>query len=148
MRCQYEAELIQALRTGILPETLIEHQKSCVDCREAMKVAQALQRDASELADRYVPSSPRQILAAAERHRRMAALAQATRFLLVLRIAGVLYALGFAFWGLNALAVRGIVAPWLDGKSLNTVMEGAGLAMLFVCSGLWYTLRGDRRLPG
>ncbi|QNI33932.1 hypothetical protein H7849_08510 [Alloacidobacterium dinghuense] len=121
------------------------HQKNCADCREAAMLAQALQQDASELATRYMPPSAERVWAAAERHRQMAALARATRFLHILRIAGLVYAVIFALWGLHVLAARGIVAPWLDGKSLNVVMEGAGLAVLFVGSGLWYTLRGERR---
>lgn len=148
MRCRYESETIRALQTGVLSEALIEHQKRCADCRQEVMVAEALQWDARGLAIRYTPPSSGQIWAVAERHRRTAALARATRFLLALKIAGMVYAVVFVLWGLHALAAHGIPAPWLEGKSLNTVMEGAGLAMLFVSSGLWYMLRGDKQLPG
>lgn len=148
MRCQYEAELIRALQTGEYSESLLQHERNCADCREAMMLARALRQDASDLAARYSPPSSGQIWAAAERHRHMAALARATRFLSVLRIAGLVYAVGFVGWGLYTLAARAIPLPGLDGKSLNAVMEGAGLAVLFAGSGLWYALRGDRQRAG
>ena len=145
MRCQYERELIRAEQTGEYSERLMEHERICANCREAVLLARALRRDANELAARYTPPSPERVWAAAERHRQMTALAQATRFLRVLKIAGVVYGLMVFLWGLHVLAARGIATSWLDGKSLNAVMEGAALAALFVGSGLWYTLRGDRQ---
>jgi predicted anti-sigma-YlaC factor YlaD len=148
MRCRYENEMIRALKTSALSESLIEHQKSCSICREVAVVAQALLRDASDLAPRYTPPLPTQIFAAAERRRRMAALERATRFVLALKIAGLVYAAVLALWGLHALSVRGVMLPGLDAASLNATIAGAGLAVLFVGGGLWYALRGDGRHPG
>ena len=147
MRCRYEGEMIRALKTGALSESLIEHQRNCSICREVAVVAQALLQDASDLAPRYTPPLPAQILAAAERHRRMAALERATRFVSALKIAGLIYAVVLALWGLHALAVRRVLLPELDAASLNATIEAAGLALLFVGGGLWYALRRDERLP-
>jgi predicted anti-sigma-YlaC factor YlaD len=148
MRCRYESEMIRALKTGALSESLIEHQKSCSICREVAVVAQALLRDADDLAARHTPPLPSQILVAAERRRRMAALERATRFVFALKIAGLVYAAVLALWGLHALAVRGVLLPGLNTASLNATMAGAGLAVLFVSGGLWYALRRDERLIG
>jgi predicted anti-sigma-YlaC factor YlaD len=154
MRCRYESETIRAfhhgeLQPGACSEALIQHQKECPVCREAVVVAQALRRDAEELAARYTPPPSAQILAAAERHRRMESLARATRFFRVLKIAGMVYAAVFVLWGLHSLTGHGgVVLPGLDGKSLNATLEGAGLAAIFVGSGLWYALRRDERRMG
>ena len=151
MRCRYESETIQALKSGALQsgtcsETLIQHQQNCVVCREAIVVAKALRQDANKLAARYTPPPSGQILAAAERHRRIEALARATRFLRILKIAGLVYVAVFVLWGLHSLTGHGgINLPGLDGKSLNTALEGAGLAVICVGSGLWYALRRDER---
>ena len=149
MQCRYETEMIRALQAGPLPENLIAHQKSCAECREALTVAQALRRDASGLGARYTPPPSAQVWTAAERHRRFAALERATHFLRALKVAGVIYIAVLAIWGIHALAVRGGVAvPGLDPKLLSATIEGAGLAALLVGSGLWYTLRGDKRQVG
>lgn len=148
MQCQYEAEAIRALETGEQPESLMAHQKNCSACREAVMLAQMMRKDADELATRYVLPSAERVWAVAERHRQMAALARTARFLRILKIMGAVYGLVFVLWGVHALAMRGIVARGLDGKSMNAVLEGAGLAVLFVGSGLWYTLRGDRQQVG
>ncbi len=65
MRCRYENETIRALQTGALSESLIAHQKGCAVCRDAAVVAQALQRDASDLAARFTPPPSAQVWAAA-----------------------------------------------------------------------------------
>lgn len=148
MRCRYESETIQALQTGKLSNALIEHQKICADCRDAVMVAYALRQDASDLDVRYDPPSSAMVWAAAERHRKMAALARATRFLHALKIAGIVYAAFLVFWALYSLATHGVTVPGLDVKPLNVVIEGAGLAAFFVGSGLWYTLRHDERRMG
>jgi predicted anti-sigma-YlaC factor YlaD len=148
MRCRYESEMIRALKTGSLSESLIEHHESCSICREVAVVAQALLRDAGDLAARHTPPLPSQILLAAERRRRMAALERATRFVFALKIAGLVYAAVLALWGLHALAVRGVLLPGLNTASLNETMAGAGLAVLFVGGGLWYASRRDERLIG
>ena len=146
MRCRYESETIRALQTGACSESLREHQKSCADCRDAVVVAQALRRDASDLAARHTPPASATIWAAAERHRRMMGLARATRFLRAMKVAGVVYAAVLVAWALYALAGHGgMTVPGLDAKSLNATIIGAGLAVLFVGSGLWYTLRRDER---
>lgn len=146
MRCRYESEMIRALQAGALSESLIAHQKDCADCRDAVMVAQALRQDESDLVARYTPPPAAQVWAAAERHRRMAMLERAGRFLRALKIAGVVYVAVLVLWGIHALSERGV--PGLDPKLLNTVIEGAGLAVLLVGSGLWYTLRGDERRTG
>jgi hypothetical protein len=149
MRCRYENETIRALQSGALSESLIEHQKSCADCRDAVKVAQALRRDAGDLAARYAPPPSAAIWAATERHKRMTALARATRFLRVMKAAGLIYAAVLVAWVLYSLAGHdGVAMPGLDGKSLDAAIAGAGLAALFVGSGLWYTLRRDERSAG
>jgi len=148
MRCRYESEMIRALKTGALSESLIEHQRNCSICREVAVVAQALLRDAGDLAPRYTPPLPTQILAAAERRRRMAALERATRFVFALKIAGLIYAAVLVLWGVRALAARGLVLPGLNAGSLNATITGAGLAVLFVGGGLWYAMREDGRHLG
>lgn len=149
MRCRYENETIRALQTGACSESLKEHQKSCADCRDAVAVAQALRRDASDLAVRHTPPASATIWAAAERHRRMMTLARATRFLRAMKVAGVVYAAVLVSWALYSLAGHGgMTVPGLDAKSLNAAIIGAGLAVLFVGSGLWYTLRQDERSTG
>jgi predicted anti-sigma-YlaC factor YlaD len=146
MRCRYENETIRALQTGAFSESLKEHQKSCADCRDAVAVAQALRRDASDLVERHTPPTSATIWAAAERHRRMVALARATRFLRAMKVAGVVYAAVLVAWGVYWLAGHGaMTVPGLDAKSFNATIGGAGLAVLFVGSGLWYTLRRDER---
>ena len=146
MRCRYESETIRALQTGACSESLKEHQRNCAECRDEIVVAQALRRDASDLAARHTPPASATIWAAAERHRRMMALARATRFLRAMKVAGVIYAAVLVAWGLYALAGHGgMTLPGLDPKSLNAAIRGAGLAALFVSSGLWYTLRRDER---
>ena len=80
----------------------------------------------------------------------MMALARATRFLRAMKVAGVVYAVVLVAWGVYALAGHGgmtvpMTVPGLDAKSLNATIGGAGLAVLFVGSGLWYTLRRDER---
>ena len=149
MRCGYENETIRALQTGAWSETLINHRKSCAACREAEVVAKALRQDASDLAAQHTPPPSALVWAAAERHRRMTALARATRFLRILQIAGVIYAAVLVVWGLHSLAGHGgMILPGLDAKSLNATIEGVGLAVLFVGSGLWYALRRDERRIG
>jgi len=148
MRCQYETEMIRAIETGECSESLMAHQKNCAACREAVMLAQMLRRDASELATRYVPPSSERVWWVAERHRQMAALARATRFLRLLKIAGLAYSAVIIVWVLHVLTERGVGASWIEGKSVTAVIEGAGLAVLFVASGLWYTLRVDRRRVG
>jgi predicted anti-sigma-YlaC factor YlaD len=149
MRCRFENETIRALQTGAPSENLIEHQKTCAACRDTVVVAQALRRDAGDLAARYAPPSSALVWAAAERHRKMAALMRATRFLHALKVAGVVYVAVLVFWGIHALAVRGgVIVSGLDPKLLNATIEGAGLAALLVGSGLWYTLRRDERRVG
>ena len=146
MRCQYESEMIRALRAGALSETQIAHQRSCADCRDAVLVAQALQQDASEMAVRYAPPSSAMVWAMAERRRRMAALTRAMRFLNVLKIAGVVYVAVLVFWAVHSLpGLGGVTLPGLDGKLLNATIEGVGLAVLLVGSGLWYALRRDEQ---
>ncbi len=76
----------------------------------------------------------------------MAALERATGFVFALKIAGLIYAAVLVLWGAHALAVRGgVIVSGLDPKLLSATIEGAGLAVLLVGSGLWYTLRGDKR---
>jgi hypothetical protein len=149
MRCRYENETIRALQTGALSEALVEHQTGCADCRDAVIVAQALRRDADDLAAQHIPPSSALVWAAAERHRRMTALERAARFLRALKVAGVVYAAVLVFWGLHLLVEHGgVIVPGLDPKSLNATMVGAGLAVLFIGSGVWYTLRWDERRIG
>ena len=148
MRCRYENEMIRALQAGALSESVIEHQKVCADCRDAVVVAQALQEDAGDLAARHTPLPSAQVWAAAERYRRMAALQQAAHFVFALKIAGVVYAAVLVLWGVRALAARGLVLPGLNAGSLNATITGAGLAVLFVGGGLWYALRRDERVTG
>jgi len=74
----------------------------------------------------------------------MMTLARATRFLRAMKVAGVVYAAVLVSWALYSLAGHvGMTVPGLDAKSHNAVIEGAGLAAIFVGSGLWYTLRQD-----
>jgi hypothetical protein len=149
MRCRYENETIEALHSGVFSERLMEHRKGCAVCRDAAAVAQALRRDAGELAARHTPPPFAQVLAAAERHRKMAALARAVHLLRALKVAGLVYAALLVFWGLHFLAAHGgTILPGLDAKSLNAAMVGAGLAVLFVGSGLWYALGRDERRIG
>ncbi len=134
MRCRYESETIRALQTGACSESLREHQKSCADCRDAVAIAQALRRDASDLAARHTPPASATIWAAAERHRRMMALARATRFLRAMKVAGVVYAAVLVAWALYALSGHGgMTVPGLDAKSLNATIMGAGLAVVTLC---------------
>ncbi len=149
MRCRYGNEMIRALQTGALSASLVEHQKSCGACRDAMLVGQALRHDASDLAARHIPPPSAHVWAAAERHYQMAALVRATRFLNVLKVAGVVYTVVLIFWGLRVLAAHsGTIMEGLDPKSLNATIEGAVLAVVFIGSGLWYTLRRDDRRIG
>lgn len=150
MGCRYEGETIRALRSGSADDELLRHQQSCPHCREALRMAAVLERDAAELDATCTPPRAVQIWAAAERRRRTAALERATLVLRALKASGMLYAVIFLVWGLRWLAgaTSGWSLPGLDSRALAITLEGAGLAVLCVGTGLCYALRRDGRQVG
>lgn len=146
MRCEREGETIEALRSGSWPDELLAHCGQCADCRQARLVASALHRDADQLQARSGPPPAMRVWAAVQRRQRIAALERATRFLRILKIAGVVYAAVFFFWSLHSLRglALGSLMPGLNGRALNESILAAGLAVVFIGSGLWYALRRDR----
>lgn len=146
MPCKHEGEMIAALRSGAWAAELLEHCSGCSECRQTRLVAEALHRDAEMLQASSGPPPAVRVWAAVQRQQGMAALERATRFLRVLKVAGVVYAAVFLFWSLRSLPnlAPGSLLSGLNGRALNESMIAAGLAVLFIGSGLWYALRRDR----
>ena len=143
MRCRYENEMIRALQTGALSESLMEHQKGCAACRDAMVVAQVLRRDAGEVAARHTLPPPVQVWAASSRHRRMAALQRAARFVFALKIAGLIYAAVLVLWGVRALVAQ--VGLLVKSGSLNAAIGEQGCAFV---GGRLCCAAADERVTG
>ena len=146
MGCKYEGETVRALRSGSADDELLRHQHGCPHCREVLRMAAALQRDAIELDAACAPPRAVQIWAAAERRRRTATLERAALVLRALKASGMLYAVIFLLWGLHWLAgaTGGLSLPGLDSRALAITLEGAVLAVLCIGSGFWCALRRDR----
>lgn len=146
MRCEREGETIRALRSGSWPSDLLQHHEHCPDCRQTRQVAQALQQDAAPLQSHSGPRPAVHVWSAVQRRQKLAAFDRATRFLRLLKVAGILYAAVFVLWSLRALP--GLPAesflPGLTGKALSDSLAGAGLAAIFVCGGLIYAMRRDK----
>jgi hypothetical protein len=146
IRCEREDETIRALRSGSWPSDLLQHHEHCLDCRQTRQVAQALQQDAALFQSHSVPHPAIHVWSAVQRRQKLAAFDRTTRFLRLLKVAGILYATIFVLWSLRALPglPTESLLPGLTGKALSDSLAGAGLAAIFVCSGLIYALRRDR----
>jgi hypothetical protein len=150
MSCKYEPETIRALQDGSPGDELLRHQSTCPECRQALWLAQAFQKDAGRLTASCAPPQAAQIWATAEHRRRTAALERAALILRALKASGMLYAAIFVLWGLHWLAglKSSFLLPGLDAKALTTTLAGAGLAACFVITGLCYVLRRDETRAG
>ena len=150
MSCKFEAEVIGALRSGNWSATMLDHKDHCLDCREAILVAEAMQQDAAWIQAKAEPPSVSQVWALSQRRRREVAIERATRWVRILKVAGWLYASIFVVWGLRLLPrlASDSFLTALDPKALDESVAAAALAAVFIGSGLWYALRGDQRQTG
>ena len=145
MPCKFEDEMIRALRSDTWPSELLRHKESCADCREALRIAAALQADASALSARAELPPAMQIWAAVENRRRTTALDRAMVCVRILKISGFAYALLFALWAAHALGgAHGIALPHLDGTAWSASIGGLALAAVCLGTGLVFALRGER----
>ena len=150
--CQYEQEVMAALRSGPLSHELHAHVSGCAECSEVMLVARFLQRDAGSMGEISIPDADIVWRQALSRSRAEAA-ARAVRPIQWVVYAGVGVLIAGAFW-----LVLGLPAwlEWLRGPLYNSglpVVGGMWVRVSFVAGavttltalfGAVYILRVDR----
>jgi len=148
--CQYEPELMLALRSGSFSQELHAHVTGCAECSEVMLVAQFLQRDAGSMGEISIPDADIVWRQALSRSRAKAA-ARAVRPIQWVGYSSIAVVMMAAFW-----LILGSPA-WLEWFRLYTsnllAVRGMWIAVSFVAGavttltalfGAVYILRVDR----
>ncbi len=141
--CEHESEVIQALKNGAWSEALRRHAAACVECGEALRVAETLRAEALRVeADCTLPDSY-WVLERARRRAREMAVARLRRMLMAARIVAAGYAAAVVCWVARGYAASQYreVASAMQGGAGGFALLGAAAAAVCVAAGLWPILR-------
>ena len=146
--CEHETDVIRALRSGEWTTELRLHVAECLDCSQALHLAEALGEEARRAEIHCNPPDPYWILQRSRRMAREIAMLRMTRLLAVMRALAAVYVVAAAVWllrGYAALQYRE-VASAMHGSASMFALMGAMVAAAFVVVGLWPILRqsGER----
>ena len=141
--CEHETDVIRALRSGEWTTELRLHVAECLDCSQALHLAEALGEEARRAEIHCNPPDPYWILQRSRRMAREIAMLRMTRLLAVMRALAAVYVVAAAVWllrGYAALQYRE-VASAMHGSASMFALMGAMVAAAFVVVGLWPILR-------
>jgi hypothetical protein len=141
--CEHETDVIRALRSGEWTTELRLHVAECLDCSQALHLAEALGEEARRAEIHCNPPDPYWILQRSRRMAREIAMRRMTRLLAVMRALAAVYVVAAAVWllrGYAALQYRE-VASAMHGSASMFALMGAMVAAAFVVVGLWPILR-------
>lgn len=150
--CQYEQEVMTALRFGPLSDELHAHVTGCAACSEVMFLAQFLRRDADSMSEISIPDADLVWRRALSRSRAEAA-ARATRPIQWVVHAGIVAMITTAVWLILSLPalLRGLAAPLqtptgyvVSGMWLAVSLVAGAVTILTALWGAVYILRVDR----
>jgi DNA-directed RNA polymerase specialized sigma24 family protein len=131
------------LRSGEWTTELRLHVAECLDCSQALHLAEALGEEARRAEIHCNPPDPYWILQRSRRMAREIAMRRMTRLLAVMRALAAVYVVAAAVWllrGYAALQYRE-VASAMHGSASMFALMGAMVAAAFVVVGLWPILR-------
>jgi hypothetical protein len=145
MGCEHEAGVIRAMQTGEWTEDQRRHADGCQDCREALRLAEALRGEARHAEIHCNPPDPHWIL---QRWRRMAreiAVRRLAWILAAMRILAAIYVAAAAGWLLRGYAEVQYreIASALHGASSEFALMATTVAAVCVVAGLWPILCDD-----
>jgi len=147
IRCEREAEVVGALRTGTWPAELGGHVRDCAICAETRLVAERLLESAEGLRAGYDPLAADRIWRQAQAHRQEVALQRAGAPLIFMRRVSLACVIAFAVWLLHSfwhMADGKLMRGWtLPG--IETATMGAAIAVVSIAVGVWYLLRESNR---
>jgi hypothetical protein len=149
MSCEHESGVIQALHTGEWNRELRLHASECVDCSQALALAQALRSEARRAEAGFHPPDAQWILQRSRRMAREIAMRRMAFLLVAMRVLAALYVAAAAGWllrGYVAIPYRE-VASSMHGAAAGSALMGAVVALVCVVAGLWPILR-DRPNQG
>lgn len=149
--CNYEQELMAALRSGPLSPELRLHVAGCAECSEVMMVAQFLQRDADSLREIPIPNGSLVWRRALSRSRAEAT-ARAIRPIQWVIYAGFAVMIAAALWWILGLPAQLVRSATLDISSLQVVsgvwvvvsLAAGAVTILTALFGAVYILRAER----
>ena len=143
MSCEHESSVIRALHSGEWSSELRLHVAECVDCSQALHLAEALRAAARRAEIHCHPPDAHWILQRSRRMAREIAVRRMTRLLAAMRALAAVYVAAAALWllrGSAALQYRE-VASSMHGVSNWFALMGAMVAAVCVVAGLWPILR-------
>jgi hypothetical protein len=143
MSCEHESSVIRALHSGEWSGELRHHAAECLDCSQALQLAEALGEAARRAEIRFHPPDAHWILQRSRRLAREIAVRRVTRLLAAMRALAAVYVAAAALWLLRdsaALQYRE-VASSMHGVSNWFALMGAIVAAVCVVAGLWPILR-------
>jgi hypothetical protein len=149
MSCEHESSVIRALHSGEWSGELRHHAAECLDCSQALHLAEAL-GEAARRAE--IHCHPPDAHWSWQRSRVMAreiAVRRVTRLLAAMRALAAVYVAAAALWLLRGSAATQYreVASSMHGTSAGFALMGAMAAAVCVAAGLWPILR-DRSAAG
>lgn len=149
-RCEWEIEVVDALRTGTWTAELDGHLRTCAICAETRLVAGSLLRSAAALRMQQEPLPAAQVWRRAQARKQEMALRRATRPLIFMRAVSVVCVIAFAAWLLHSFwhfADRGLISGW-GAMAAQTAVAGAAIAVACIAVGAWYLLHEGKQQNG
>jgi hypothetical protein len=143
MSCEHESGVIRALHSGEWSSELRLHAAECLDCSQALHLAEALGKAARRAEIHCHPPDAHWILQRSRVMAREIAVRRVTRLLAAMRALAAAYVATAALWLLRdsaALQYRE-VASSMHGVSNWFALMGAMVATVCVVAGLWPILR-------
>ena len=143
MSCEHESSVIRALHSGEWSGELRHHAAECLDCSQALQLAEALGEAARRAEIRFHPPDAHWILQRSRVMAREIAVRRVTHLLAAMRALAAVYVAVAALWllrGSAALQYRE-VASSMHGVSAGFALMGTMVAAVCVVAGLWPILR-------
>jgi hypothetical protein len=150
MSCDHETSVIQALHSGEWTRELRLHVEECLDCSEALHLAEALRAEARRVETHCNPPDPHWILQRSRQMAREIAIRRLNRLLAAMRALATVYVVAVVGWLLRgdaALQYRE-VASVMHGASGTLALIGAMAATVCVAAGLFPVLLERSRTVG
>jgi hypothetical protein len=143
MSCEHENAVILAMRSGEWTRELRLHLADCLDCSEALQLAEALRAVARRAEIHCGPPDAHWILQRSRRIAREIAMRRVAWLLTAMRTLAAVYVAAAVVWllrGYAELQFRG-VASALHGAATGFALMGALVAAVCVVAGLFPILR-------
>jgi len=145
--CEWESDVVEALRRGLFSDELRGHVRSCAVCAETEPVAQMLLQAASLLRVEHEPSGAGLVWRRAQARKKEIALRHATRPLIFMRALSGVCVFFSAAWLLHYVwrsRSMELISGW-NGFRSETAFYGAAIAALAIAIGVVYLLHDSGR---